>query len=537
MKKFAMRNIPELVGLAFVVGGMVWSVGAADGFPAVQRRMTDNPRAIPIRISASVPVPTNVIACAWSLEGRDWYLVGARGSDGATGVMTLADGYAGAELIEGGGAHLTRDGGKIEYAFAPDGYACLALTPCKPYRLEDPLTFADGSKVMTKADWRRRRAEILEMFQREMYGRMPPKPATMVTDLLDERETCSTFAIRRRMRMWFRADRTGPFVDWMVIRPKNARKDCPPIIFLNSLGDFQLLPDEDLAAADGFVTEYAPSSGSRANLPNQKGQRGIWCNPNNRYHWPLGSILANGFAVVTACYYDIAPDPSQKDRRATEWRRRCLELWPETEGREDDTRSLMAWAWGLCRGLDLAEKEPGIDASRAIVTGCSRLGKAALIAGAFDERFMVVVPNQTGKGGVPLSKRVYGERIALEAREFPHWFTPRYLSYADRDAELPYDQHLLLACIAPRALLVEGFDSPWFDTKGEFLALKAASPVWTFLGAEGLPDVDWPKDFEMTAVGHRLGYVRRNGQHGLWAYDWEWLMGFAKRAFKTVADR
>ena len=493
-------------------------------------------RSEPMRIRAAEPLPTNVTVRAWNREGRDWYLVTGRGSGRAAGVAVLPDGYASSELILGKGAHLTQDGGKIEYDFGPRGYAFLALTPRKPVVPEDPLVFPDGSRVKTKADWRRRRAEILELFQREMYGRMPPKPGTMVTELLDERETCSTFAVRRRVRMWFRADRSGPFVDWMVIRPKNAVRPCPPIVFLNSVGDFQLLPDEDLAAADGFVTEYAPSAESRAGLPGQKGQRAVWCNPNNRYHWPIGSILAHGFAVVTACYYDIAPDPSQKDRRATGWRHRCFELWPETAGREDDTRALMAWAWGLCRGLDLAEREPGIDASRAIVTGCSRLGKAALLAGAFDERFKVVVPNQTGKGGVPLSRRVFGERIRTEARDFPHWFAPRYLAYADRDQELPYDQHLLIACIAPRALLVEGFDSPWFDTKGEFLALKAASPVWTFLGAEGLPDVDWPDDFSTAAVGPKLGYVRRNGLHGLWAYDWEWLMGFAKRAFRSSVN-
>jgi len=398
--------------------------------------------------------------------------------------------------------------------------------------LPDPLRFQDGRRVTTAEEWRSRRAEILELFQREMYGRMPPKPAAMVTELLDERETCSTFAVRRRLRMWFRADKTGPFVDWTVLRPKNARKSCPPIVFLNSIGDFQLLPDEDLTAADGFVTEYAPSSESRAKVPQGKGQRGIWCNPNNRYHWPVGAILAHGFAVVTACYYDIAPDPSEKDRRATEWRKRCFELWPETEGRPDDTRALMAWAWGLCRGLDLAEKEPGIDASRAVVTGCSRLGKAALLAGAFDERFKVVVPNQTGKGGAPLTRHVRGETIEREASSFPHWFAPPYLAYAGRDRELPYDQHLLLSCVAPRALLIEGFDQTWFDTESEFMALKAASPVWKFLGAQGLPEVGWPDDFETSAVGRQVGYVRRNGPHGLWAYDWMWLMGFASRALR-----
>lgn len=403
-----------------------------------------------------------------------------------------------------------------------------------PYTLEDPLTFLDGTKVKTAADWHKRRAEILDLFQREMYGRLPPKPTAMVTELLDERETCSTFAVRRQLRMWFKEDKSGPFIDWMVIRPKNAKQKCPVIVFLNSIGAFQLLPDEDLEAADGFVTEYPPDAESRRKTPQAPGARGIWCNPSNRTHWPIGTIIARGFAVVTACYYDIAPDPSQKERRGTEYRQRCFELWPETVGRPDDTRALMAWAWGLMRGLDLAEKEPGIDATHAVVTGCSRLGKAALIAGAYDERFKVVVPNQTGKGGAPLSKRYYGENIGTEAKSFPHWFAPPYLAYAGRDWDLPYDQHLLLACVAPRALLIEGFNEKWFDTQSEYLAVRAASPVWEFLGEKGMPDVEWPEDFDTKAVGNRLGYIRRNGKHGLWAYDWLWLLNFAEGAFRAM---
>ena len=92
---------------------------------------------------------------------------------------------------------------------------------------------------------------------------------------------------------------------------------------------------------------------------------------------------------------------------------------------------------------------------------------------------------------------------------------------------MPFDQHLLVSCIAPRAFLVEGFNNPWFDTRGEFLCLKAASPVWTFLGAPGLPDVDWPDDYDTSAIGPRLGYARHPHGHGLSATDWTWILDFA----------
>ena len=253
-----------------------------------------------------------------------------------------------------------------------------------PFTLEDPLAFADGRKLKGPEEWPARRAEILRIFEKGMYGRMPPKPEHMVAELTDEKVTMSGFAVRRRVRQFFKEDKSGPFIDWLVLRPRYASTTAPVIVFLNSIGAIQLLPDNDLSVSDG----YCEANGGRekwaaANLEKLRGQ---WCNPDNRNFWPIGEIIARGYAVMTACYFDIAPDSDKKNERATKWRRRCFDLWPAwDESAPDNTKSLMAWAWGLCRGLDLAEQEPGIDAKRAVVTGCSRLGKAALIAGAFDD--------------------------------------------------------------------------------------------------------------------------------------------------------
>jgi len=114
----------------------------------------------------------------------------------------------------------------------------------------------------------------------------------------------------------------------------------------------------------------------------------------------------------------------------------------------------------------------------SIVTGCSRLGKAALLAAARDERFAVCVPVQCGGGGATLAKRDFGENISTEIRMFRHWYCKAYDKYAVNPAKLlTFDQHLLLAAVAPRKLLIAGFDNPWFDTEGEYLACKAASPA------------------------------------------------------------
>ena len=106
-----------------------------------------------------------------------------------------------------------------------------------------------------------------------------------------------------------------------------------------------------------------------------------------------------------------------------------------------------------------------------------------------------------------------------------------YAKYADNEAALPFDQHWLLACVAPRALLVVGFDNPWFDPKGEFLSCRAASPAWELHGLPGLPGGDFPAPYDTSRVGPRLGYVRRGGAHGFSALDWHWALDFAERAF------
>jgi hypothetical protein len=312
---------------------------------------------------------------------------------------------------------------------------------------------------------------------------------------VSEETALGGFARRKNIRMTFRQDGTGPAVNWMILQPLQVKGPAPAIILLNFYGN-----DSIISAPDEM--------GLQANFP-------------------VGTILARGYAIVTACYDDVSSDPDEPEDQATQAYDKAFGLWPDT-GAVDGPRALGAWAWALMRGIDLIEREPGLDASRVVLTGCSRLGKAALIAGAFDERFAVVVTNQTGGGGVPLAKRDFGEHVRSESARFTHWFSPRYAKYAGCEAAtMPFDQHLLVSCIAPRPFLVEGFDNPWFDTRGEFLCLRAASPVWEFLGAPGLPQVEWPDDYDTSAIGPVLGYVRRDQGHGIAAIDWMWMLDFA----------
>ena len=417
-----------------------------------------------------------------------------------------------------------------------------------PYDVPELLRFADGRPVAA-ADWPERRREMLGVLAAEMYGREPPPPGAFEWEVVEEGPTFGGLGVRRQCRVWFRADRTGPFLDWLVLLPnrhagvepaaRDGRVACgglgrvPVVLFLNYRGNHALLDDPEVVLPGNVWVhiEASRKDGSFALRPDMRAYDRRTC---DRHTFPAETLLARGFAVMSCCYGQVSPDVQVGlgDPLEQAWTG-VFDLWgPHDPADESATTSLGAWAWALSRGLDLAERQPEIDGTRAVVTGSSRLGKAALLAGARDERFAVVAPNQTGGGGAPLAKRFFGENVSTETKAFPHWYCPAYRRYAENEAAMPFDQHWLLACVAPRALLVQGFDEAWFDTRGEFLACRAASPAWELLGLPGLPPGDFPADFDESLVGSRLGYVRRGGRHGLSAYDWAWTLDFAERAFR-----
>ena len=164
------------------------------------------------------------------------------------------------------------------------------------------------------------------------------------------------------------------------------------------------------------------------------------------------------------------------------------------------------------------------------VIGHSRQGKAALWAGVQDERFKVVISNNSGCGGAALSKRVFGESIRLITKRFPHWFCKDFTKYSEREAELPFDQHQLLALVAPRYLYVASASlDRWADPKGEYLSAYHASPLYKLYGMKGLESEQMPKIGEpiMNAVGYHI----REGKHNITPYDWGHYLDFCDKVF------
>jgi hypothetical protein len=278
------------------------------------------------------------------------------------------------------------------------------------------------------------------------------------------------------------------------------------------------LPDDRQASVPVFLLiNNRPASNTD---PTRKEKSGFW---------PAEQLIARGYGIAALQYGQLAPD--NKDR----YRDGAIALF---EGTTEGSRpphawaAIAAWAWGASRAMDYFTTDRRVDSTRVAVVGHSRGGKAALWAGAEDERFGLVISNESGEGGAALSRRLYGETVARINDAFPHWFTDTYKTFNGREAELPIDQHMLLALAAPRALYVASADEDlWADPRGEFLSLAAASPVFGLWGdpalrADQMPPVDTP-----VIVGRR-GYHVRTGGHNLTPYDWDRFADFADRLWR-----
>jgi hypothetical protein len=182
----------------------------------------------------------------------------------------------------------------------------------------------------------------------------------------------------------------------------------------------------------------------------------------------------------------------------------------------------------LQRAVDYLIKRDDIDRKRIAVVGHSRLGKAALLAAAFDERIALVIPHQAGCGGTAPSRGKVGESVKQINDHFPHWFNRTFKEFNDQPNRLPFDQHCLVALVAPRPVLFSNaVEDTWANPEGQFQVLQAADPVYRFLGADGLEAKAMPKPGKLVVT--RLGYYIRPGKHSMTKADWMVFLDFADK--------
>lgn len=389
------------------------------------------------------------------------------------------------------------------------------------YTLPDPLRFEDGTPVRTARQWPRRRAEILSLFERHVYGRMPAgRPALRFQVLEEARPALGGTALRKQVRVHFSRRDDGPKMDLLLYLPANSRGKAPAFLGLNFQGNHAVRSEPEILLNPNFARDQQ-ARGRPLDRPLES-FRGAEAS-----RWAAEKITAAGFALVTAYYGDITPD--RRDAFA-EGVHTLFWKAGQTEPADDEWGAIGAWAWGLSRALDYLESEPAIDARRVAVMGHSRLGKTALWAAAADTRFTLAISNNSGCMGAALSRRRFGETVAAITRNFPYWFCRNFLPYANREDELPVDQHQLLALIAPRPVYVASAQEDlWADPRGEFLGALHASPVWRLLGKQGLPAGEMPPLHQ--PVTGDLGYHIRAGKHDVTDYDWEQFIAFARRHF------
>jgi len=393
------------------------------------------------------------------------------------------------------------------------------------YTLADPLTAADGTKITSVKQWKlKRRPELLEMFTDEMFGQVPPQNNTQLKfEITSEvSSVVNGNILRKEVTIHFDENPDGPKIHLLCYLPKGVTA-APAFLGLNFFGNHSIHPDPDITLSKSWMRNSEDMA--TANNQATEASRG-----KRSSRWPVELITSKGFALVTAYYGDIDPDYDD------EFQNGIHPLFYEkgqNKPKEKEWGSIAAWAWGLSRAMDYLETDPLFNANQIAVFGHSRLGKASLWAGATDERFAIVISNNSGCGGAALSKRVFGEAIVRINTSFPHWFSDSFNQYNNNEANLAFDQHQLLALMAPRPLYVASAqDDQWADPKGEFLSAMHASPVYQLFGLEGLPATEMP-EVNQPSVG-TIGYHIRTGKHNVTDYDWEQYIAFAKRHLTKV---
>jgi len=416
-------------------------------------------------------------------------------------------------------------------------------TLANPYpSLPDPLTLKNGRKV-TSADmwWKQRRPEIVEEFDREVLGRVPPN-VPRVTWRVNRTER---FEVGGRpvigKELIGNVDNSAYpdltiDIQMTLVTPANATKPVPVMMMFGGFSGMPPAPGTPPAAARGFGPGRVGAPGAAPGAP-----------PEPSDPPATEQLIADGWGYAT-----INPGSIQADNGAG-LTKGIIGLVNKGQPRKpEDWGSLRAWAWGAARGLDYLETDKTVDATKVGIEGVSRFGKAALVTMAYDQRFAVVLIGSSGEGGAKLHRRNWGEAVEnLTGSGEYHWMAGNFLKYGAEEsafgrktpADIPVDAHELLALCAPRLTFVsygipERGDAKWLDHQGSYMAAVAAQPVFRLLGAKGLGVSDDYMKEKMPAVNvslldGQLAWRQHNGGHTdrpNWKYFIPWADKFLKHS-------
>ena len=379
-----------------------------------------------------------------------------------------------------------------------------------PYHLPDPLMLKNGKKVTTaKIWWEQRRPEIVEDFDREIYGRAPANI---------------------------------PKVNWEVISATPEKNGDVPVITKKLVGhvdnasyplitvDMQLTLTTPAKAAGPVpvIMEFSLSPEIVAAMRKRLGEAQWAALAGNGPTWQQ-QVLAKGWG-----YANLIPGSVQADN-GEGLTAGIVGLVNKGQPRKlDDWGVLRAWAWGASRALDYFETDKSVDAKQVGIEGLSRYGKAALVAMAYDPRFAIAFIGSSGEGGAKILRRKFGEQVEnIASTSEYHWMAENFLKYAGplTPNDLPVDAHELIALCAPRPVFISGgsqqVEGGWIDAKGMFLGAVGAGPVYRLLGKKDLGTTEFPP-METALIDGDIAFRQHSGGHTT-GPNWPTFLTFASR--------
>jgi hypothetical protein len=411
----------------------------------------------------------------------------------------------------------------IVMAAAHADFPPVSKLPSRP-ELPDPLVMLDGTPVKTKKQWQeKRQPELKALFQHYMYGNFPPRPDNVAFKV--ERVDKSALggkATLKEVTISFGPEGT-PRIHLLLFIPNHRKGPAPVFLGMNFCGNHTVVNDPQIPLPEVWLPNHCP--GVKDNHATAAG-RGAQVNV-----WAVEQTIDSGYAVATFYCGDVDPDrPDVRQGIQPHLRK------PGQKASPYDWGTIAAWAWGLQRAVDYLVTDPDIDAGRIIVVGHSRLGKTALLAAAFDARVAMAIPLQAGCGGTSPSRGKIGESVKQINDHFPHWFDGAFKKFNDHPDRLPFDQHCLIALMAPRpVLLSNAVKDTWANPAGQFEMLKAAEPVYRLLGVSGLESKKMPPLGKLS--GGRLGYFIRGGGHSMTPQDWRVFVEYADHWLTRGEDK
>jgi hypothetical protein len=384
--------------------------------------------------------------------------------------------------------------------------------------LPDPLVMFNGERITTKQQWfDQRRPELKALFAWYMYGAAPPAPKVQGKVERTDPHAFGGKATLKEVTVSF-GPPDMPKIHLLLVVP-NARKGPAPVfVGMNFCGNHALVTDP--AVRLPTVWMYPNGAGVKNNRATEAG-RGTQVDV-----WALEQSVDRGYAVATFYSGDI--DPDRADVR--EGVQPHFYRPGQTKPGPHDWGTIAAWAWGISRAVDYLVTDRDLDRERIAVVGHSRLGKTALLAAALDERIALAIPIQAGCGGTAPSRThdPKAESVKRINTVFPHWFDATFKEFNDCPDRLPFDQNGLVALCAPRPVLFSNaVEDAWANPPGQFEVLKAADPVYRFLGAPGLGAKEIPPVGKL--LDGRLGYYIRPGKHSMTKGDWKVFLDFADK--------